>query len=85
MKQFAKLFDTKEHGQILALNHQDADGSPAIIVMFDPGIEGLGVASVVLGFDEEADRDVGFAALNEETLRRIVAQQIQGIRGLFKK
>lgn len=86
MKSFARLFET-ERGQIVALRHVDSYDDPAILLMFDPDVEGLGVCSLAVSFadsDEgENKRDRAFDALIEEGVRKVVFAQIDGIKQSF--
>lgn len=86
MNSFAKLFDT-ERGQVVALRHQDSDGSPAVVFMFDPGVDGLALCSIALAFDDnelgEEKRDAAFDAITEETAKKVAFQHIDGIRNMW--
>lgn len=68
MKQFAKLFDTQQCGQIVAIAGKDDDENPAIRIMFKPA--GLGVCEHCLSFHDTSEgrecRDEAFNELDEE-------------------
>lgn len=62
---FAKIFDSKKHGQIVAIKQKNDEELPEIKVFFYP--EGLDVCSIGIGFTDDDDgwekRDRGFEAL----------------------
>jgi hypothetical protein len=73
---FAKLFETKEYGQILVISDQDDEGNPALKIMCQlPHLGAL--ATVTSSFDDKDSgydkRDEGFAKINEEMAVKMVA------------
>lgn len=65
MKQFCKLYEHPEIGQILVKMDSDDDGDPEIRFYFTP--DGLGVCSCALGFP---DTDLGYE-LQERAFEKI--------------
>lgn len=55
MSGFAKLFNTKEHGQIVVIMQANDEDNPEVRLFFKP--EGLGICSVAPSFD---DSDAGW-------------------------
>lgn len=86
MKPFAKLYET-ERGQIVVLRDKDSEENPAIVFMFDPGVEALAVCRLALGFQDsnegENQRDAAFEALTEDGVRNVVFNKIDAIKEMF--
>jgi uncharacterized protein YkuJ len=55
---FAKLFDTKEHGQILVKIDTDAESNPEVRYYFEP--KGLGVCTMAISHE---DTDEGWKVI----------------------
>lgn len=70
MSNFAKVYETEQYGQILALMQNNDDGDPEIRFFAKP--PGLGVSSIALSFgdsndDESWDRqEKAWELVNEE-------------------
>lgn len=88
MKQFAKLFDFEDLGQVLVMLDRGDDG-PEVRLYFKP--KGLGVCSVACSNfpgdeDEQWDHaEKGFATVNSQGVHEIVAEAMKvalGSRGL---
>lgn len=64
---FAKIFETKEHGQILVKKDQDEKGCPEIRLYFEP--EDFGVCSLGISFSDsdkgDDSRDAFFSNVDE--------------------
>jgi len=73
MADFAKLFNTEMHGQILVMNDTDENGDPAVIFHFQP--EGLGICKCSVNFKTDAwdAADACFAEVTEESAVSFVA------------
>lgn len=76
MSDFAKLFNTKEHGQIVVIMQANDEDKPEVRFFFKP--EDLGVCSVAPSFD---DSDVGwdaceqfFDSINEEQAIKLIVE-----------
>lgn len=74
MRDFAKLFNTKEHGQIVVIMQSNDEDKPEVRYFFKP--EGLGVCSTALAFN---DSDAGwdeceqfFDSIDEEQAIKLV-------------
>jgi hypothetical protein len=85
VKPFAKLYET-ERGQILAMR-QAGDEGPEIAFHFYPGVEGLGVCQVKLGFEDneagDEKADAAFESLTEEGVKQRVFAQMDEIKSMF--
>ena len=86
LKQFAKVYET-ERGQIVALRYVNSDDEPAIVFMFDPGVDGLGVCQIALGFSDDDEgidlRDKAFDVIDQDGVEAAVFEQIDKIREMF--
>jgi len=80
--QFAKVFQT-ERGQIVTMLHQDSDQSPAILLWFDAGIDGLALSSLALSFTDDAKARAAFDQIDQVGVERVVFAQIENIRAYF--
>lgn len=76
MRDFAKLFNAKEHGQIVVIIQSNDEDKPEVRFFFKP--EGLGVCSTALVFD---DSDAGwdeceqfFDSIDEEQAIKLVVE-----------
>lgn len=87
-KDFAKLFNSA-CGQIVVLQNQNTDGEPAITFMFDPGVDGLAVCHISIGFtDDETGEEKArkaFVATGQEDAERVVLEQIKKIQEIWGK
>ena len=68
MEKFAKLFESKEYGQILVINDKDSEDLPALVVKFTA--EGLGVCEACLSYADDSNesydkRDESFKNITE--------------------
>lgn len=81
MRNFAKLFEYEDIGQIAVISQDNDEGCPEIRFFFTP--EGLGTCSVAIGFGEgEYDKaDLGFENTNEQTARDIVDSVLKSLAG----
>ncbi|MBV5972223.1 hypothetical protein [Pseudomonas aeruginosa] len=80
MKQFAKLFEFEDLGQVLVMLDRGDDG-PEVRLYFKP--DGLGVCSVACsnfpgGEDEQWDHaEKGFTTVNAQGVHEIVAEAMK--------
>ncbi|EOH9027157.1 hypothetical protein [Pseudomonas aeruginosa] len=80
MKQFAKLFEFEDLGQVLVMLDRGDDG-PEVRLYFKP--DGLGVCSVACssfpgGEDEQWDHaEKGFATVDSEGAHKLVAEAMK--------
>jgi hypothetical protein len=83
---FAKLFETKQYGQILVLRKPSSDGKPAVFFMSQPPHDFLGVCSQELGFDETPEgseaADHCFDTMTEEKAIEATALMLKQIEEL---
>jgi hypothetical protein len=84
---FAKLFTTKDRGQLLVVRQTNADGEPEMRTYCEP--EGLGVCSVALVWQDDDEgwdlQEACFGRCTEETARemtdrifRVAAEMLSG-------
>jgi len=76
MADFAKLFNTYKHGQILVINDSDDSGDPAISFLFQP--DGLGVCKLAVNFKSDAwdAADAYFDGATEEIAVSVVSKAL---------
>lgn len=85
---FAKLFETKEYGQILVMKVESDDESRARLqCTFQPKIEGIGLAEVSLCFEDDEDEsqaklDKAFLATDLTMATEMVESWLRGIGGI---
>lgn len=75
MGKFAKLFDTEQHGQILALLHND-EGKPGIKIIFQH--ENLQL-EVNLGYDTLEEAKQGLDEIDQPTVLILIDQLVNKI------
>ena len=87
MADFAKLFNTEKHGQILVMNDTDEDGDPVVSFRFQPAE--LGVCKCAINFKSGAweKADACFADITEESAVSFVLAALEqgGMKHLLAK
>ena len=86
MRQFAKLFETPELGQILVKCDTGDDGYE-VKFYFDPNVDGLGICSTSLYFRDDVENtdilDAFFESIDEEKAISIVAEAVSCSQSAF--
>lgn len=85
---FAKLYDTKEHGQILVKFDGAGEDGPECRFYFQPEIEGVGLCSVAIsGKNTAAGEEAIREAFNQQTEASAIAivshskKELEGLTG----
>lgn len=87
MDKFAKLFDTEEYGQILFILETDvegADGIHPVAITMKASPKGLGVCSLLFGYEEEdLDKAEGlFESIGEEEAKGLASSLWEQLEGM---
>lgn len=85
MKDWCKIFNHEEHGQIVVLNTTNDDNDPAVNVSWNPNWEHTGMLSVNNIFKNENECDDAFEKVGEAEIFEQVEMTVSELRLAFDK
>lgn len=84
MKVWCKIFEHKEHGQVVVTNTTNDDNAPAVNISWYPGWEYTGMLSINMVFTSEDDCNEAFEKVNESETIDAVNKTVSDVRSSFE-